>query len=67
MSTGGNEGNVRAPFSKDSLQVRHSDGTWAKGGTGNASQLRPQGPWHVLCRATAACWHLRALSGLKNE
>lgn len=63
MNTKVNEGNVRAPFPTDSPQMRHSDGTWAKGGIGDAFQAQTRGPG----RATAACWRLRASGGLKNE
>lgn len=53
MSTDVNEGNVRAPFSKHSLQVRHSDGTWAKGGIGNAFQA--QTPRPLACFIQGYC------------
>lgn len=69
MSTQVKEGNVRAPFSADSVEMGHYDGTGAEGVIGHAFQAQTRRPrdatiqdYHDLLGADSIQWPL----SLKN-
>ena len=52
------EGNVRALFSEDSVEMGHYDGTRAEGVIGHAFRFNPERPKMLLYRTTTTCWDL---------